>query len=89
MGRVRGVKNAARVLDLDLLDFRAQILGNVSAPEQIIIPHPRMLDRGFVLFPLSEIAPDWTDPCGGVSIDIHLAKLPLKDVAPMQWLGPF
>jgi len=57
-GRSRSVKNAPRPLDLDLLDYKGQVI----AAEAIEIPHPRMLTRGFVLFPLSEVAPNWTDP---------------------------
>ena len=89
MGRVRGVKNAARVLDLDLLDFRGQVIQDGAALEDMTIPHPRMLSRGFVLFPLSEIAPNWIDPVGAVTIDAHIAHLPLGDVAPMKWIGRF
>ncbi|MEP1229657.1 MAG: 2-amino-4-hydroxy-6-hydroxymethyldihydropteridine diphosphokinase [Litorimonas sp.] len=97
LGRVRGIRNAARTLDLDLLDFRGQIIQEQSVQEQnlegnlsnthMIIPHPRMLTRGFVLFPLSEIAPNWQDPVLALSIEAHIAKLPLCDVAPMRWLG--
>ena len=47
-GRERSVKNAARTLDLDLLDFRGQIITEQGGG--MIIPHPRMLSRGFVLF---------------------------------------
>ena len=85
MGRVRGVKNAARTLDLDLLDFRGQVIGQ----DNMTVPHPRMLARGFVLFPLSEIAPDWRDPVADMAINDHIARLPLADVGPMQWLGRF
>ncbi len=83
MGRVRSVKNAPRALDLDLLDFRGQIIDT----EGMIIPHPRMLSRGFVLFPLSEIAPNWCDPEDNEAIENHIARLPLVDVAPLHWIG--
>jgi len=100
MGRVRSVKNAARTLDLDLLDFRGQIIdgqiidGRIideqdkQGGEPMIIPHPRMLARGFVLFPLSEIAPHWRDPAAGQAIETYIARLPLADVAPMRRIGP-
>lgn len=54
-GRVRdGQKNRPRTLDLDLL-----LYGNMTINEpDLIIPHPRMLERAFVLTPLFEIAPD-------------------------------
>lgn len=95
MGRIRGAKNAARTLDLDLLDFRGQNTHAEQGPvqavqdghEPMIIPHPRMLLRGFVLFPLSEIAPDWHDPRSGLHVNAHISRLPLSDVAPMRWVG--
>jgi len=76
-GRERTIKNAARALDLDLLDFKGQV---IEDDHGMIIPHPRMLTRGFVLFPLEEIARDWRDPAGGESLENHIAKLPLVDV---------
>jgi 2-amino-4-hydroxy-6-hydroxymethyldihydropteridine diphosphokinase len=58
-GRVRGgERNAARVLDLDLLDYRGQV--NESAT--LVLPHPRLHERPFVLVPLAEIAPTWHHP---------------------------
>jgi len=82
-GRLRTVKNAARTLDLDLLDYKSQILNKGG----LTIPHPRMLDRGFVLLPLSEIAPDWIDPANKEHIWDHIARLPLKDVDSMRLMG--
>ena len=79
-GRSRTVKNAARPLDLDLLDYE----GRLIARNDIEIPHPRMLVRGFVLFPLAEIAPDWVDPIKKRAISDWIARLPLADVAPMK-----
>ena len=64
-GRVRGVRNAARVLDLDLLDFG----GLVSLAPDLLLPHPRMHERAFVLRPLQELAPDWRHPISGTSIE--------------------
>jgi len=81
-GRTRSVKNAARPLDLDLLDYRGQI---IDAPD-IEIPHPRMLTRGFVLFPLADIAPDWVDPIKKRAISDWIARLSLDDVMPMKRL---
>jgi 2-amino-4-hydroxy-6-hydroxymethyldihydropteridine diphosphokinase len=57
-GRVRTEVNAPRVLDLDLLEYDGRIRG----PEGLILPHPRMHLRAFVLLPLAEIAPDWRHP---------------------------
>jgi 2-amino-4-hydroxy-6-hydroxymethyldihydropteridine diphosphokinase len=57
-GRVRGERNAARVLDLDLLDYR----GQVTETATLVLPHPRLHERPFVLAPLAEIAPVWRHP---------------------------
>jgi len=83
-GRERNVKNAARALDLDLLDFRGQV---IEDDRGMIVPHPRMLTRGFVLFPLEEITQEWRDPVEGKSLETHIAKLPLADVEDMLWLN--
>lgn len=57
-GRRRSVPNAARTLDLDLLDYE----GRQCASEHLTLPHPRLHERRFVLAPLAEIAPDWRHP---------------------------
>ncbi len=53
-GRERPFRNAPRTLDLDILTFGS---GSVNSPA-LVIPHPRMFERAFVLVPLAEIAPD-------------------------------
>ncbi|MEP0957944.1 2-amino-4-hydroxy-6-hydroxymethyldihydropteridine diphosphokinase [Microcoleus sp. FACHB-1515] len=63
-GRIRRERWGARSLDLDLLLYGDVIL---DLP-QLQIPHPRMIDRAFVLVPLAEIAPDWIEPVSGQSI---------------------
>lgn len=68
-GRVRNEKNAPRCLDLDILDFRSEIVEIAS----LSVPHPRMAERAFVLYPLQELAPDWTHPVSGAHIT-HLIK---------------
>ena len=57
-GRRRSVANAARTLDLDLLDYD----GRQSVTERLTLPHPRLHERRFVLAPLAEIAPHWRHP---------------------------
>jgi 2-amino-4-hydroxy-6-hydroxymethyldihydropteridine diphosphokinase len=54
LGRVRTVKNAPRTIDLDILLFGDLTLNDPD----LIVPHPRMFERYFVLKPLLEIAPD-------------------------------
>ncbi|MFN3232102.1 MAG: 2-amino-4-hydroxy-6-hydroxymethyldihydropteridine diphosphokinase [Alphaproteobacteria bacterium] len=73
-GRVRGSRNAARTLDLDLIDYRGRITsGKEGAP---VLPHPRMQDRAFVLVPLRDVVPDWRHPASGDSIDTLIGLLP-------------
>ena len=71
LGRVRAERNAARVLDLDLLDYGGE---RISSPE-LILPHPRMHERRFVLQPLAEIAPQWRHPILRLSAPQLLAEL--------------
>jgi 2-amino-4-hydroxy-6-hydroxymethyldihydropteridine diphosphokinase len=71
-GRVRREANAARSLDLDLLDYE----GRVSiAGDTPVLPHPRLHERAFVLLPLRDVAPDWRHPCFGRSVADLVAAL--------------
>lgn len=72
-GRVRTVRNAPRVLDLDLLDHRGAVR---EGPESPLLPHPRLADRAFVLLPLRDIAPGWRHPVSGRAIAELLESLP-------------
>jgi 2-amino-4-hydroxy-6-hydroxymethyldihydropteridine diphosphokinase len=71
-GRVRGERNAARTLDLDLLDYD----GLISDLPRLILPHPRLHERRFVLEPLCEIAPHWRHPRLGLTATELLTRLP-------------
>jgi 2-amino-4-hydroxy-6-hydroxymethyldihydropteridine diphosphokinase len=73
-GRVRTVANAARMIDLDLLDFRGETAA--GGPGRATLPHPRMADRAFVLRPLADLAPGWRHPVSGTPIQALLAALP-------------
>jgi 2-amino-4-hydroxy-6-hydroxymethyldihydropteridine diphosphokinase len=64
LGRVRSVRNAARAVDLDLLDLDCRVSGPADWPR---LPHPRLHERAFVLMPLAEVAPDWRHPTLGTS----------------------
>ncbi|WP_218037315.1 2-amino-4-hydroxy-6-hydroxymethyldihydropteridine diphosphokinase [Reyranella soli] len=77
-GRVRTVPNAARLIDLDLLDFNGEIAA--GGPGRATLPHPRMEGRAFVLKPLADLAPDWRHPRTGSSIQALLAALPADQV---------
>jgi 2-amino-4-hydroxy-6-hydroxymethyldihydropteridine diphosphokinase len=72
-GRVRTVRNAARVLDLDLIAYHDRVIAD---GDRLIVPHPRMHERAFVLLPLAEIAPDWRHPVTGAPIAALIAALP-------------
>jgi 2-amino-4-hydroxy-6-hydroxymethyldihydropteridine diphosphokinase len=59
-GRVRtGVRNAPRILDLDLIAYGDRVL---TGENGLIVPHPRARDRAFVMGPIAEIQPDWLHP---------------------------
>jgi 2-amino-4-hydroxy-6-hydroxymethyldihydropteridine diphosphokinase len=70
-GRARSVRNAPRTLDLDILDYDSRVQAGV--PD---LPHPRMTERGFVLIPLADVAPDWRHPGSGQTISELVAALP-------------
>ena len=60
-GRKRSVKNAPRTLDLDIIDYG----GLVTDAAHLLLPHPQMHERAFVLKPLSDLVPDWRHPVTG------------------------
>jgi 2-amino-4-hydroxy-6-hydroxymethyldihydropteridine diphosphokinase len=71
MGRRRSKKNAARVIDLDLLAYHNDIIES----KVLTLPHPRLFQRAFVVKPIFEIAPNWKHPVLGVSIGALLPPL--------------
>jgi 2-amino-4-hydroxy-6-hydroxymethyldihydropteridine diphosphokinase len=78
-GRARGALNAARTLDLDLLDYD----GRQHAADPVL-PHPRLHLRGFVLLPLADVAPGWIHPILKVPVETLIARLPPgEDVRPL------
>ena len=70
-GRVRGLRNAARVLDLDII----AIDDLVRASPDPVLPHPRAHLRRFVLAPLAEIAPGWVHPGLHINVKTLLDRL--------------
>ena len=73
-GRVRGELNASRVLDLDILDY----YGEKKDTPPLVLPHPRLHQRRFVLLPLAEIAPHWRHPIFGLTAQQLLARLSIE-----------
>jgi 2-amino-4-hydroxy-6-hydroxymethyldihydropteridine diphosphokinase len=70
-GRIRGERWAARTLDLDMIAYDAIVLDS----ETLILPHPRMHERMFVLQPMCDVLPDWIHPKLGKSARTLLNEL--------------
>lgn len=95
LGRTREVRWGARTVDLDLLAVEdavypsAQVQNHwrglpladqlTQVPEDLILPHPRLQDRAFVLVPMAEIAPDWRHPLLEKTVLEMLNDLPERD----------
>ena len=77
IGRRRVFRNAPRVLDMDILTFGRRVLE--SPP--LVLPHPRMAEREFVLRPLADIAPNMKHPVTGISVSEMLRNLPAQPEA--------
>ena len=75
-GRLRRLRWEARILDLDLLALGDQVR---TGPD-LTLPHPRMMERAFVLAPLCEALPDWRHPLGGKGACEALEELPKAGV---------
>ena len=96
-GRTRTRRWGQRTLDLDLIAVGQEVFPDRvvhahwrnlplaeqarSAPDTLILPHPRVQDRAFVLVPLADIAPEWRHPLLDLSVSQMLNALPETDRA--------
>jgi 2-amino-4-hydroxy-6-hydroxymethyldihydropteridine diphosphokinase len=76
LGRVPNFQNGPRLIDIDILFFDDLVLDTPP----LVIPHPRLPERPFVLVPLAEIAPDFVHPTLGKSIHELLNKVDRSDI---------
>ncbi|WP_281995876.1 2-amino-4-hydroxy-6-hydroxymethyldihydropteridine diphosphokinase [Ruegeria faecimaris] len=96
-GRERIQRWGMRTLDLDLVCYDDLVLPDrevfqswlslppedqkQQAPDQLILPHPRVQDRAFVLVPMADVAPNWRHPILDQTVMEMLAGLPSDDIA--------
>ena len=62
LGRTKSKRNHPRVCDIDIIDFNGEIINRKFGNHKLNIPHKRMRNRNFVLFPLYELDKDWVHP---------------------------
>tara|TARA_B100000963_G_scaffold360990_1_gene394229 strand:+ start:1258 stop:1770 length:513 start_codon:yes stop_codon:yes gene_type:complete len=79
LGRKKTVRNAPRTCDIDILDY-----GNIKSKDNIILPHPRMHERSFVLLPLFEISKNWSHPILKVDIKTLISLLSSRDISSIK-----
>lgn len=77
MGRVRMERNEARVIDIDIVDFAGQIRA-----DNPVLPHPRMHQRAFVLYPLRDLEPAWVHPVTKQTLAVLISELDDQNIRP-------
>ena len=75
LGRTRSKRNYPRVCDIDIIDYNGEIIHRKLGKHILNIPHKRMHNRNFVLFPLYEIDKDWVHPKLNKNIVILMSNL--------------
>ncbi|MGQ0456603.1 MAG: 2-amino-4-hydroxy-6-hydroxymethyldihydropteridine diphosphokinase [Hyphomicrobium sp.] len=78
MRRVRDKRWGPRIIDVDILSYRDAAISENG----LVVPHPRIADRAFVLIPMKDVAPDFQ--LGGRSLDDMIAAVGAGDVAAMD-----
>jgi len=79
LGRLRNKKNEPRTCDIDIIDYDKKIIKG-SKSQNLIIPHPKMHRRNFVLLPLFEISKTWIHPLKKTSIKDLINALDAEDL---------
>lgn len=72
-GRTRSFRNAAKSIDLDLIAYHSLVIEDAPG---LLVPHPRLHERAFVLKPLEEVAPDFRHPVSGRTVTEMLGHIP-------------
>ena len=79
LGRKKSIKNSPRICDIDIIDYNHK-----KMIDKIVLPHPRMHCRNFVLLPLFEIDKDWQHPVTNRHIKSLIFSLPNKDISSIK-----
>jgi 2-amino-4-hydroxy-6-hydroxymethyldihydropteridine diphosphokinase len=77
-------RNAPRTLDLDLLVFGDRVIDDRGSEPALILPHPRLSERRFVLEPLAEILPDLVVPPAGANVTGMSVRTLLERLPPVS-----
>ena len=75
LGRKKTIKNSPRTCDIDILDFDQKMFDKTVDNSQLIVPHPRLHNRNFVLIPLFDIDKNWKHPKLKLNITKLLSKM--------------
>ena len=77
-GRIRRIRNEARILDLDILAFGDLVseTRKTSATPGLALPHPELENRAFVLVPMADVVVNWRHPVSRQSLNEMIARLP-------------
>ncbi len=81
VGREPGIRYGPRIIDLDILFYDNLVLNE----ENLVIPHPRLAERAFVLVPLHDLAPELHHPVNGKMIEELLAGVNTKGIRLVLW----